>query len=162
MTAAAPLMLHRETVQAGWVDYNDHLNDAYYVVVFSNATTTLMDHIGLGEAERRRTGHSLFTLEMHVNYLREVKGGAEVRIATQVLGHDQKRLHVFHVMFEAGTTARHADRGISETRRAARLLYAGGSPHFSIVCLALAPVSAELLRAGIQHHLLLRHDLDRN
>src|SRR5215831_6937745 len=104
MTAAAPLMLHRETVQPGWVDYNDHLNDAYYVVVFSNATTTLMDHIGLGEAERRRTGHSLFTLEMHVNYLKEVKGGADVRIATQVLGHDQKRLHVFHVMFEAGST----------------------------------------------------------
>jgi acyl-CoA thioester hydrolase len=104
MTAAALLMLHRETVQAGWVDYNDHLNDAYYVVVFSNATTTLMDHIGLGEAERRRTGHSLFTLEMHVNYLKEVKGGTEVRIATQVLGHDQKRLHVFHVMFEAGST----------------------------------------------------------
>jgi betainyl-CoA thioesterase len=104
MTAAALLMLHRETVRAGWVDYNDHLNDAYYVVVFSNATTTLMDHIGLGEAERRRTGHSLFTLEMHVNYLKEVKGGTEVRIATQVLGHDQKRLHVFHVMFEAGST----------------------------------------------------------
>jgi acyl-CoA thioester hydrolase len=104
MTAAAPLMLHRETIQPGWVDYNDHLNDAYYVVVFSNATTTLMDHIGLGEAERRRTGHTIFTLEMHVNYLKEVKGGSEVRIATQILGHDRKRLHVFHVMYEAGST----------------------------------------------------------
>jgi acyl-CoA thioester hydrolase len=99
MTAAAPLMLHRETVQPGWVDYNNHLNDAYYVVIFSNATTSLMDHIALGPAERAATGHTIFTLEMHVNYLKEVKGGVETRIATQILGHDQKRLHVFHTLF---------------------------------------------------------------
>jgi acyl-CoA thioester hydrolase len=103
MTAAAPLMLHRETVQPGWVDYNDHLNDGYYVVIFSHATDALMDHIALGEAERRRTGHTIFTLEMHINYLKEVRAGSEVRIATQILGHDQKRLHVFHTMFEAGS-----------------------------------------------------------
>jgi acyl-CoA thioester hydrolase len=102
MTDAALLMLHRETVQPGWVDYNNHLNDAYYVVIFSNATTTLMDHIALGAAERAATGHTLFTLEMHVNYLREVMGGVEVGIATQILGYDRKRLHVFHTLFESG------------------------------------------------------------
>ncbi len=104
MTAAAPLMLHHETVQPGWVDYNNHLNDGYYAVIFSNATTTLMDHIALGAAEREATGHTLFTLEMHINYLKEVMGGADCRIATQVLGHDHKRLHVFHTLFEAGST----------------------------------------------------------
>jgi len=104
MTAAAPLMLHREIVQPDWVDYNGHLNDGYYVVIFSHATTTLMDHIGLGDAERRATGHTLFSLEMHINYLSEVKGGAQVRIATQLLGHDRKRLHLFHTMFAEGST----------------------------------------------------------
>jgi acyl-CoA thioester hydrolase len=104
MTAAAPLMLHREVVQPGWVDYNNHLNDAYYVVIFSNATTTLMEHIALGAADREATGHTLFTLEMHVNYQKEVKGGAETRIATQILGHDAKRLQVFHTLFAEGSS----------------------------------------------------------
>ena len=92
------LTLHREIVVPAYVDYNNHLNDGYYMVIFSNATTTLMDYIELGEMQRQATKCSLFTLEMHVNYLQEVKGGTEVRIDTQILGYDSKRLHVFHTM----------------------------------------------------------------
>jgi len=95
----APLLtLHRAVVQPGWVDYNNHLNDGYYTVIFSDATTALMAHVGLGPAERQATNHTLFTLEMHTNYLLEVKGGVEVRVDTQILGHDAKRLHIFHTM----------------------------------------------------------------
>jgi acyl-CoA thioester hydrolase len=57
-----------------------------------------MAHIGLGPAERQATNHTLFTLEMHTNYLFEVKGGAEVRVDTQLLAYDAKRLHIFHTM----------------------------------------------------------------
>ena len=94
----ALLTLHRAVVQPGWVDYNNHLNDGYYTVIFSDATTALMAHIGLGPEERQATNHTLFTLEMHTNYLLEVKGGVEVRIDTQILGFDSKRLHIFHTM----------------------------------------------------------------
>jgi acyl-CoA thioester hydrolase len=94
----ALLTLHRAVVQPGWVDYNNHLNDGYYTVIFSDATTALMAHIGLGPEARAATQHTLFTLEMHTNYLLEVKGGVEVRIETQLLGHDAKRLHIFHTM----------------------------------------------------------------
>jgi acyl-CoA thioester hydrolase len=92
------LTLHRFVVPPTFVDYNNHLNDGYYTVIFSDATTALMAHIGLGPEERAATGHTLFTLEMHTNYLLEVKGGAEVRVDTQLLGHDAKRMHVFHTM----------------------------------------------------------------
>lgn len=95
---ASLLTLHRAVVQPGWVDYNNHLNDGYYTVIFSDATTALMAHIGLGPEERAATNHTLFTLEMHTNYLLEVKGGVEVRIDTQILGYDTKRLHIFHTM----------------------------------------------------------------
>ena len=95
---SAPLRLHREVVQPGWVDYNNHLNDAYYLVILSNATTALMDHIGLDAAGRERTKCSLFTAELHINYLSEVKGGTMVRVDTQILGHDAKRLHIFHTL----------------------------------------------------------------
>lgn len=106
---SAPLRLHREVVQPGWVDYNNHLNDAYYLVILSHATDALMDHIGLDAAGRERTKCSLFTAELHLNYLNEVKGGTEVRVDTQILGHDAKRLHIFHTLhvggeFEAAAT----------------------------------------------------------
>lgn len=95
---SAPLRLHREVVQPSWTDYNNHLNDAYYLVIFSHATDALMDHIGLDAAGRERTKCSLFTAELHLNYLKEVKGGANVRVDTQILGLDAKRLHLFHTL----------------------------------------------------------------
>jgi len=95
----ALLRLHRERVQPGWIDYNDHLLDAYYLLIFSNNTTTLMEHIGLGEKERAEKGHSLFTLEIHLNYLREIKVGRETWVDIQLLGHDEKRLHVFYTLY---------------------------------------------------------------
>jgi acyl-CoA thioester hydrolase len=95
---SAPLRLHREVVQPGWVDYNNHLNDAYYLVILSHATDALMDHIGLDAAGRERTKCSLFTAELHLNYVKEVKGGAAVRVDTQILGLDAKRLHIFHTL----------------------------------------------------------------
>ncbi len=101
MTASEPLTVLRQTIPPGYTDYNQHMADGYYLVVFSDATTGLMDHIGLGPAERETTGHTLFTLEVHANYLREVKSGAEVRVDCQILSHDQKRLHLFLTMHSA-------------------------------------------------------------
>ena len=98
MTASEPLTVLRQTIPPGYTDYNQHMADGYYLVVFSDATTGLMDHIGLGPAEREATGHTLFTLEVHANYLKEVKRGAEVRVDCQILGYDQKRLHLFLTM----------------------------------------------------------------
>jgi acyl-CoA thioester hydrolase len=93
----------RGTVLPEWTDYNGHLRDAYYLLVFSMATDAMMDMIGLDEAGRAATGHSMFTLESHINYLLEVKQGTAVEVHTQVLGADTKRLHVFHKLFVAGT-----------------------------------------------------------
>lgn len=100
----SPLRLHHEVVQLDWVDYNNHLNDGFYMVIFSHATDALMEHIGLDETARTTVHCSLFTVEVHINYLREVKGGDRVRVETQILGHDQKRLHIFHTLY-AGAEA---------------------------------------------------------
>jgi acyl-CoA thioester hydrolase len=90
---------HREVVRREWADYNKHLNDAFYLVIFSHATDHMMDQIGLDAAGRECSQHSLFTAELHLNYLKEVKVGAEVRVETTFLGHDAKRLHIFHTMY---------------------------------------------------------------
>jgi len=96
---AAPLAMHREVVRAEWGDYNGHLRDAFYMLIFSFATDALMNYIGLDEAGRARHQSSIYTLESHINYLQEVKAGTEVRIETQLLGHDAKRLHIYHAMY---------------------------------------------------------------
>jgi acyl-CoA thioester hydrolase len=99
------LTTFRTTIAAEWVDYNGHLRDAFYLLIFSYATDALMDEIGLDEAGRAETGHTLYTLECHLNYLAEVKLGAEVEVRTQILGFDAKRLHIHHSLHYPGDAA---------------------------------------------------------
>ena len=93
-----PLALHAEPVRPEWVDYNGHMHEAYYVLVFGNATDAFYDHIGMDQAYRERSRTSLYTLEAHVNFLDEVGEATPLAIATQLLGVDDKRLHLFHTM----------------------------------------------------------------
>lgn len=102
MGHAAPLPIYHDTVRPEWVDYNGHLRDAFYLLIFSFATDALMDYIGLNEAGRTRTHSSIYTLESHINYLQEVKVGATVQVTTQLVGHDAKRLHIYHAMLLPG------------------------------------------------------------
>lgn len=95
----ALLNLHREPVQDEWIDYNGHMNLAYYVLIFDHATDALLDHLALDEAYRAETGCSVFVAEAHVTYEREVMAGEAVRVATRVIDCDDKRLHVFHEMY---------------------------------------------------------------
>ncbi|OPA82605.1 4-hydroxybenzoyl-CoA thioesterase [Pseudomonas fluorescens] len=89
-------------IQPEWVDYNGHLRDAFYLLIFSYATDALMDTLGLDSDNREASGHSLFTLELHLNYLHEVKLGAEVEVHTQLIAHDAKRLHLYHSLHQVG------------------------------------------------------------
>ncbi|MFJ4113227.1 thioesterase family protein [Pseudomonas sp. NPDC089758] len=96
------LITYRTPVQEDWVDYNGHLRDAFYMLIFSYATDALMERIGLDTDSRGHSGNSLFTLEAHINYLHEVKLGTEVWVQTHILGFDRKRLHVYHSLHRAG------------------------------------------------------------
>lgn len=93
------LEIHQERVQTEWIDYNGHMNVAYYVLVFDHATDALMDYLGLDENYRSCTQCSIYVLESHINYLRELVVDAPVSISTQLLGFDRKRLHIFHRMY---------------------------------------------------------------
>ena len=103
--ADALLVPWRGTVLPEWTDYNGHLRDAFYLLVFSMATDALMDTIGLDEAGRAATGHSMFTLEAHINYLLEVKQGTPIEVRTQILGANAKRLHLYHYLHVQGSGA---------------------------------------------------------
>ena len=88
----APLVLYRDVVRPEWIDFNHHLNVAFYVRAFDLATDAFFEHAGLCSDYIERTGCSLYVLEMHVSYHREMKEGAPMRFETQILDVDEKRL----------------------------------------------------------------------
>lgn len=97
----APLRLYETTVRPEWVDYNGHMSEAFYVLIFGYATNALLEEIGAGSDYRERTGNSVYTLEAHVSYVQEVAEGEPLTTTTQILEFDQKRLRVFHCMYHA-------------------------------------------------------------
>ncbi len=97
------LKLHAEPVKDAWLDAYGHLNEAFYLVPFSNGNWALQDHFGIGVDYFERTGGALYTLESHIRYLKEVRAPAVMEIGSMVLGSDAKRLHVAHVMTVDGS-----------------------------------------------------------
>ncbi|MGR3937525.1 thioesterase family protein [Streptomyces sp. BRA346] len=98
----APLSLHHTTVSPAWVDYNGHMSESCYLLVFGDNADAFFRYIGIDE-QYRAAGHSLYTVETHLHNRREVAEGEPIRLTLRVLDHDTKRVHIFHDMHH-GTT----------------------------------------------------------
>ena len=92
------LSLHREPLQDSWLDAYGHLNEAFYLVPFSNANWAVQEHFGIGIEYFERTGLALYTLESHVRYLKEVRAPALIEIDSLIINSDPKRIRIAHVM----------------------------------------------------------------
>ena len=99
MPIEAPLRIYTDTVRPDWIDYNGHMNVAYYVLAFDYATDAFFDHLGIGQAYKDSSGCSTFAADMNVGYRREVHEGDPLTFATWFLGYDDKRLHYYHEMY---------------------------------------------------------------
>jgi acyl-CoA thioester hydrolase len=99
----APLRLHEATVGEAWVDYNGHLTESAYLLIFGDSSDAFFRFFGVDE-DYRASGKSLYTAETHLHNLREVRLGEQLHLTLQVLGVDTKRLHIVHEMCD------HADR----------------------------------------------------
>lgn len=86
--------IYRTPIAPEWIDYNGHVRDAYYGLIASHAVDRLMDRIGIGAQYREQSGCTLYTVEMHTHYLREIRIDDTVEVWARVLGADQKRIHV--------------------------------------------------------------------
>ncbi|MEA3196793.1 MAG: carnitine 3-dehydrogenase, partial [Gammaproteobacteria bacterium] len=95
--AGQPLRLLDTVVRPEWVDYNRHMSDFRYSQVFGDATDALFRQAGVDETYRD-TGRMYYSVENHVKHLGEAKAGEPLYVTTQLLGVDDKRLHVFHRM----------------------------------------------------------------
>ena len=117
----APLSLYTDMVRSNWIDYNQHMSEGYYGVAFGYTTDAFMDFVGLDEPYRTQFGATIYTVESHTLFLRELKVGTYLRFTTQVLGFDAKRIHVFHQMF-------HANEGYLASTMEAMLLHVNDEP----------------------------------
>jgi acyl-CoA thioester hydrolase len=96
------LSAYRVTVEPGWVDYNLHLNEGYYGVVFADAGDHVLVQLGFGPDYRSRVGGTFYTAETHTRFLAEVPADSRVIVRPSIVGVDDKRLHLYHEMCVEG------------------------------------------------------------
>ncbi len=90
-------------IEPGWIDYNGHLRDAYYTVILSSGIDALMDHLGIDAAYRSATHNTLYSLEMHLRFLHEVKARDRVLVRMRILDADRKRIHLASELLREGS-----------------------------------------------------------
>jgi acyl-CoA thioester hydrolase len=127
---SAPILSSVMTIEPQWIDYNGHLNMAYYNVLFDRAVDEVYELFGVGPDYLKRSNHTTFTAEVHVRYLRELRLGMPVQLSFQLLDFDAKRIHYFQEM-------RHAEEGwLSATSENMTL-------HVDMAVKKVAPFAAE-------------------
>lgn len=91
-------LVHEDTVQQEWIDYNGHMSEAFYVLVFGHATDDFLDTVGLDSITREERHVSAFTVEAHIRYLDQARSGDPLYVTTLLTDFDAKRARIFHTM----------------------------------------------------------------
>lgn len=104
MTVAAPFVSRVMTIEKDWIDYNGHLNMAYYNVLFDRCSDDAFEAMGLGPAYAKERRLTIYTAEIHVCYVQEIHLDHPVVVSFQLLDHDEKRLRFYQEI-------RHATEG---------------------------------------------------
>ena len=85
--------IYRTPIAPEWIDYNGHVRDAYYGLIVSYALDAMMDQLGMDAAYREQSDCSLYTVETHTHFLREINAKDNVEVRARVIGADDVRLH---------------------------------------------------------------------
>lgn len=118
-------------VEKDWIDYNGHLNMAYYNVLFDRGGDEALELLGMGAAYARDRKLTTYTAEVHVCYVRELHLGYRVTASFQLLDHDDKRLRVYQEL-------RHVDGWLAATSESLAL-------HIDMSGPKVAPFPADIM-----------------
>lgn len=130
----APFVSSLMRIEPAWIDYNGHLNVAYYNVLFDRAVDEIYELVGLGPSYLEKHKHSTMVAEAHVRYLRELKESDPVLVTVQLIDYDAKRIHLFEQLL-------HADEGwVSATSETMTL-------HVDMTAKKVAPFPDSVMRA---------------
>ncbi|BCH24176.1 thioesterase family protein [Mesorhizobium sp. L-8-3] len=114
MTQPAPFVSRVMEVEKDWIDYNGHMNMAYYNVLFDRCSDEAFDAMGLGADYARDRKLTIYTAEIHVCYVQELHLADRVTVTWQLLDHDEKRLRAYQEI-------RHVDGWLAATSEALSL-----------------------------------------
>lgn len=103
----APVKLARHHVLPAWIDYNGHMNVAYYTMAFDRSIDEFLEReLGMGEAHAAKVKQGPYSLQNNVSYYAELLEGAGFNIQVMLVDHDEKRMHLWMEMYnEAGQLA---------------------------------------------------------
>lgn len=148
MSDPLPFVSQPINVQKDWIDYNGHLNMAYYNVIFDRGSDQALDDLGLGAEYARTRQFTIYTAEIHVCYVRELHLEDSMTVSLQLLDHDAKRLHTYQEI-------RHTDGWLAATAETLSL-------HIDMAGPKVAPfpdeIAAELQRIQALHSALPKPD----
>ncbi|MEM1073986.1 MAG: thioesterase family protein [Pseudomonadota bacterium] len=131
-TSDAPFRSSVTLVRPEWIDYNGHMNMAYYAVLFDEAADEIYPQIGFGP-DYQKTGFTTYTAEFHICYLRELHVDDPVTVTLQLMDFDEKRFHTYQEIW-------HADGWCAATGETLGLHIDQSGP-------AVAPMPAHILSA---------------
>jgi acyl-CoA thioester hydrolase len=95
-------------IEKDWIDYNGHLNMAYYNVLFDRCSDEAFEMMGMGPNYARDRRLTIYTAEVHVCYVQELHLDHKVKVSFQLIDHDEKRLRVYQEI-------RHVDGWLAAT-----------------------------------------------
>jgi len=108
MSFAAPFVSRAMEIEKDWIDYNGHLNMAYYNVLFDRCSDDAFELMGMGPGYAKDRKLTIYTAEIHVCYVQELHLGHCVTVSFQLLDHDEKRLRAYQEI-------RHVDGWLAAT-----------------------------------------------
>ena len=142
MVEGAALRIWRGAVLGEWIDYNGHMSEGFYGVVFGMASDEYLIRMGFGEHYRTVTCGSFYTVETHIAFVDELAPQTPLAVDTTVAGADPKRVHLFHEL------RRTSDEALAATQESMML-------HVDTAIDKVAPMGADLyavLRADAHAH----------
>ena len=92
--------ISNQAIKKEWIDYNNHMNMAYYVLIFDEVWEIILQKFKMGGNSAKTSNMSTMVVETHTTYNSEVKLGDEVEINLTFFDHDKKRLHYKMEMIE--------------------------------------------------------------
>ncbi len=131
MTIAAPFVSRVMEIEKDWIDYNGHLNMAYYNVLFDRCSDDAFEVMGLGPAYAKERRLTIYTAEVHICYVQELHLGDKVTVSFHLIDHDDKRLRAYQEI-------RHADGWLAATSESLSLHIDMGGPK-------VAPFPADIM-----------------
>lgn len=138
MTQSAPFRSSVLTVKPEWIDYNGHLNMAYYNVLFDMCADEVYEQLGFGPDYHKTTGNTTYVAEFHVAYLRELHVNDPVTVTFQMIDCDVKRFHSYQEIW-------HRDGWLAATGEALTLHVDQSGPH-------VAPMPDDILKKVTHLH----------